>query len=85
MQPLIGDRVLALEAEREGGYKSPVLPYIFAFFQTTRLDRPFFSRRISLTSHTSQNGKLVAEEVPSRRGLPRPQQAQQLDVQVHDP
>merc|ERR1712055_1132118 len=55
-----------------------------AFFQTNNLDRPF-SRRLSLTSHISQNGKLVAKEVPSRRGLPRPQQAQQLDVQVLDP
>merc|ERR1711970_1127848 len=55
-----------------------------AFFQTNNLDRPFL-RRLSLTSHISQNGKLVAKEVPSRRGLPRPQQAQQLDVQVLDP
>merc|ERR1712142_68859 len=52
--------------------------------QTNNLDRPFL-RRLSLTSHISQNGKLVAKEVPSRRGLPRPQQAQQLDVQVLDP
>merc|ERR1711872_1091545 len=42
-------------------------------------------KSISFNFLTGQNGKLVAEEVPSRRGLPRPQQAQQLDVQVLDP
>merc|ERR1712240_577747 len=42
-------------------------------------------KSISFNFLTGQNGKLVAKEVPSRRGLPRPQQAKQLDVQVLDP